>query len=293
MGGGSMGIRAAARAAFIGGYRSASNARRSALPSSSAAAAADSRPASTATTFDDWYIPDREVFGPVPSHEEAMAATLDLRDAFEIAKIDSHGGRLDISKTHISHDGLDDSTKVAQETFQGHLHSEASKHEEKHDSLSVASGSSSARVIEAFTMLHESPEAQDVVASLASDKNVWEAVMKNKKLVEFYKTNLSESSSVTDEAELSDAESSQSSNGVVSPGDAFSDYIQMMKAFVSEMVTNLSSIMQDLVATADEGQSKGMLKTLIINTKKDFTNGPSSFVLLAIASILVVLLKRA
>ncbi|VAH87857.1 unnamed protein product [Triticum turgidum subsp. durum] len=263
MGGGSMGIRAAARAAFIGGYRSASNARRSALPSSSAAAA-DTRPVSTATTFDDWYIPDREVFGPVPSHEEAMAATLDLRDA----------------------------TKVAQETFQDHLHSEASKHEEKHDSLSVASGSS-ARVIEAFTMLHESPEAQDVVASLASDKNVWEAVMKNKKLVEFYKTNLSESSSVTDEAEQSDAESSQSSNGVVSPADAFSDYIQMMKAFVSEMVTNLSSIMQDLVATSDEGQSKGRLKTLIINSKKDFTNGPSSFVLLAIASILVVLLKRA
>ncbi|XP_048547608.1 uncharacterized protein LOC125552629 [Triticum urartu] len=291
MGGGSMGIRAAARAAFIGGYRSASNARRSALPSSSAAAA-DTRPVPTATTFDDWYIPDREVFGPVPSHEEAMAATLDLRDAFEIAKIDSHGGRLDISKTHISHDGLDDPTKVAQETFQDHLHSEASKHEEKHDSLSVASGSS-ARVIEAFTMLHESPEAQDVVASLASDKNVWEAVMKNKKLVEFYKTNLSESSSVTDEAEQSDAESSQSSNGVVSPADAFSDYIQMMKAFVSEMVTNLSSIMQDLVATSDEGQSKGRLKTLIINSKKDFTNGPSSFVLLAIASILVVLLKRA
>ncbi|XP_037419878.1 uncharacterized protein LOC119284817 [Triticum dicoccoides] len=291
MGGGSMGIRAAARAAFIGGYRSASNARRSALPSSSAAAA-DTRPVSTATTFDDWYIPDREVFGPVPSHEEAMAATLDLRDAFEIAKIDSHGGRLDISKTHISHDGLDDPTKVAQETFQDHLHSEASKHEEKHDSLSVASGSS-ARVIEAFTMLHESPEAQDVVASLASDKNVWEAVMKNKKLVEFYKTNLSESSSVTDEAEQSDAESSQSSNGVVSPADAFSDYIQMMKAFVSEIVTNLSSIMQDLVATSDEGQSKGRLKTLIINSKKDFTNGPSSFVLLAIASILVVLLKRA
>lgn len=78
-----MGIRAAARAAFIGGYRSASNARRAVLPSSSSAAA-DTRPASTATTFDDWYIPDREVFGPVPSHEEAMAATLDLRDAFEM-----------------------------------------------------------------------------------------------------------------------------------------------------------------------------------------------------------------
>ena len=81
------------------------------------------------------------------------------------AKIESHGGRLDISKTHISHDGLDDPTKVAQETFQDHLHSEASKHEEKHDSLSVASGSS-ARVIEAFTMLHESPEAQVIKLQL-------------------------------------------------------------------------------------------------------------------------------
>ncbi|KAI4993113.1 hypothetical protein ZWY2020_007426 [Hordeum vulgare] len=283
MGGGGMGICAAARAAFIGGYRSASNARRAVLPPSSAAAAADARPASTAATFDDWYIPDREVFGPVPSRDEAMAATLDLRDAFEIAKTESHGARLDMS-----HDGP---TKVAQETFQDHPHSEASMHEEKNDNLSVASGSS-ARVIEAFTMLQDSPEAQDVVASLASDKNVWEAVMKNKKLVEFYKTNLSESSSVTDEAEQSDAESSQSSNAVL-PGDAFSDYIQKMKAFVSEMVTNLSSIMQDLVATSDEGQSKGRLKTLIVNTKKDFVNGPSSFVLLAIASILVVLLKRA
>lgn len=38
---------------------------------------------------------------------------------------------------------------------------------------------------------------------------------------------------------------------------------------MSEMVTNLSSIMQDLVATSDEGQSKGRLKTLI-DLKKCF-----------------------
>jgi hypothetical protein len=29
---------------------------------------------------------------------------------------------------------------------------------------------------------------QDVVASLASDKNVWDAVMKNEKVMKFYKT---------------------------------------------------------------------------------------------------------
>ena len=101
-----------------------------------------------------------------------------------------------------------------------------------------------------------------------------------------------ESSSVTEEA--SDAESSYSSTDL-SPGtgDAFKDYVDKMRAFVSEMVTNLSSIMQDLIATSDEGQSKGRLKTLIMNTKKDIANDRSSFVLLAIATIFVVLLKRA
>uniref|UniRef100_A0ACD5TVN7 Uncharacterized protein n=1 Tax=Avena sativa TaxID=4498 RepID=A0ACD5TVN7_AVESA len=287
MGGGSMGIRAAAKAAMIGGYRSAASIRRAVLP----AAAADTRPVSTTIgAVDDWYIPDHEVFGPVPTHEEALAATIDLREAFEIAKIDTHVSHLDISKTYV----LDSPTKIAQETFQDRVHSETSKHEDKYENLSVTSGSSG-RVIEAFTMLQDNPAAQDVVASLASDKNVWEAVMKNEKLVQFYKnceSDQSESSSVAEEA--SDAESSGSSNDLsLGTGDGFKEYVDKMRAFVSEMVTNLSSIMQDLIATSDEGQSKGRLRTLIMNTKKDFANDRSSFVLLAMATIFVVLLKRA
>jgi flagellar biosynthesis/type III secretory pathway protein FliH len=102
----------------------------------------------------------------------------------------------------------------------------------------------------------------------------------------------SESSCATDE--VSDAESSLSSNEFsLGTADGFKEYVDKMRAFVSEMVTNLSSIMQDLIATSDEGQSKGRLKTLIMNTKKDFANDRSSFVLLAIATIFVVLLKRA
>jgi hypothetical protein len=102
----------------------------------------------------------------------------------------------------------------------------------------------------------------------------------------------SESSCATDE--VSDAESSLSSNDFsLGTADGFKEYVDKMRAFVSEMVTNLSSIMQDLIATSDEGQSKGRLKILIMNTKKDFANDRSSFVLLAIATIFVVLLKRA
>jgi len=78
-------IRAAAKAAVVGGYRSAAYMRRAVIPSSqsSSSSAADSRKAST-IAVDDWVIPDHEVFGPVPTHEEAMAATLDLKDAFEM-----------------------------------------------------------------------------------------------------------------------------------------------------------------------------------------------------------------
>jgi hypothetical protein len=74
-------------AAMVGGYRSATAVRRAVLPSSSqpphSSSAADGRRAST-IAMDDWVIPDCEAFDAVPTHEEAMEATLDLRDAFEM-----------------------------------------------------------------------------------------------------------------------------------------------------------------------------------------------------------------
>jgi hypothetical protein len=66
-----------------------------------------------------------------------------------------------------------------------------------------------------------------------------------------------------------------------------------MKTLVSEMMSNLSNMMQDLVATSNEGRCKGKLKTMVLNASNDFANNAqSTFVLLAIASIVVVLLKR-
>jgi hypothetical protein len=60
---------------------------------------------------------------------------------------------------------IDDSTKVAQETFQDRVHSETSMHEDKYENLSITSGSSG-RVIEAFTMLQENPDAQVIKLQL-------------------------------------------------------------------------------------------------------------------------------
>ncbi|KAL6645049.1 hypothetical protein ACP70R_016657 [Stipagrostis hirtigluma subsp. patula] len=143
--------------------------------------------------------------------------------------------------------------------------------------------------------------SMDVVASLASDKNVWDAVMKNEKVMQFYKTyetKLSDCSSVTSSAteDEEDGESTNMQNSALfspSAGESLKDYVEKMKALVSEMVTNLSNMMQDLVATSNEGRCKGKLKTMVMSSSSDFVNAPSTFVLLAIASIMVVLLKRA
>ncbi|KAL6867314.1 hypothetical protein ACP4OV_015338 [Aristida adscensionis] len=303
------GIRAVAKAAVVGGYRSAAAVRRAVLPSpqpssSSSPSAADGRHASTFAA-DEWVIPEREVFGPVPTHEEAMAATIDLRDAFEIAKVESHFA-FDKSKTHLSPGDMDAHTKVAQEsaefvhseTPQDVVHLETSPKDDDCESLLLASGAPGS-VVQAFTMLHESPEAQDVVASLASDKNVWDAVMRNEKVMKFYKTyetKLSDCSSVTSSVAEDEVEDGETANtGVFAPsaGESLKDYVEKMKALVSEMVANLSNMMQDLVATSNEGRCKGKLKTMIVSSSNDFANAPSTFVLLAIASIMVVLLKRA
>ncbi|CAL4955164.1 unnamed protein product [Urochloa decumbens] len=306
-------IRAAAKAAMVGGYRSAAYMRRAVVPSShssSSSSAADSRKASTIAveSVDDWVITDHEVFGPVPTHEEAMAATLDLSDAFEIAKAESHTVDLKTPKTHLT--DQDNRAKVQQialpeivgsEAPQVVVHSEISKKEDNYENLLAATGNPG-RVVQAFTLLHTNPEAQDVVASLASDMNVWDAVMKNEKVMKFYKTyesKLSECSSAAssvsgDEVEDGDAASVQNSTDFrPSTGESLKDYLEKMKALVSEMMSNLSNMMQDLIATSDEGRCKGKLKTLIMSSSKDFPAAPSAFVLLAIASIMVVLLKRA
>ncbi|XP_062213530.1 uncharacterized protein LOC133914442 [Phragmites australis] len=299
MGGGS--IRAAAKAAMVGGYRSAAAVRRAILPPQSPhSSAADSRHAST-FAVDEWVIPEREVFGPVPTREEASAAALDLRDAFEIVKVESH---IADPKTHLSPSDLDDHTKVAQESAfpelvlsENSVHPETPKQEDSYENLLVTSGAPGP-VVQAFTLLHESPEVQDVVASLASDKNVWDAVMKNEEVMKFYKTyetKFSDCSSVTTSVTENEVEDGEAASSEFSPsaGESLKDYVEKMKALLSEIVTNLSSMMQDLVATSNEGRCKGKLKTMIMSSSKDFANAPSAFVLLAIASIVVVLLKRA
>lgn len=223
--------------------------------------------------LDSLHPAPRLVFGPVPTLEEAEEATADLKDAVE--------------RVYFS-----PSTEVSLEGVQGCASRE-----------NVALVQSMPKhVVQAFSLLQGSPEAQNVVASLAADKNVWDAVMQNENVMEFFRTQQSvvlhpETNAAFEESVAENecieeflerpktpAEDSQTS--------VFTEIIGNIKLKITEVVKHMSNFLQDLLGTSAGAQSS-------TGTKRTATTGPNvdvaigaSFIALAIAAILVVLVKR-
>ncbi|XP_073008521.1 uncharacterized protein [Typha latifolia] len=318
MGGGAM--RTVAKAASIGGYRSgvafASNAaaavsRRSSRPATATIPAATTAPVEgggssisllsgkksrneatvvpPASQCPSWEVDDWEfagweeeeegsfdlmtsaprlVFGPVPTLEEAKEATSDLKDALD---------------------------KVY---FSEPVDEVPGKHGEGQNTLESASVISvmPRHVVQAFSLLQGSSEAQNVVASLASDKNVWDAVMQNEKVIEFYRNHQSNAVLIesVSESALSEgsAENSDDPSADTFRSSSFKNFVDNIQKKVMEMVGNLSSFLQDFFGTSGEAHST--------NSKSDSSTSNSyvdvalgtSFIGLAIAVIMVVLVKR-
>ncbi|RZR74536.1 hypothetical protein BHM03_00038105 [Ensete ventricosum] len=125
----------------------------------------------------------------------------------------------------------------------------------------------------------------DVVASLASDKNVWDAVMRNEKVMEFVRTH-------QPKVPLADG-NPQSSTGEATTNSAFADFARSIKGILAEMVSNISSFLQELLGASPGASSVPSTKTS--HDTDDFSANfdmGASFVALAVATILVVLLKR-
>ncbi|URE02427.1 hypothetical protein MUK42_19186 [Musa troglodytarum] len=308
MGGGAM--RTAAKAAALGGYRSVGPfaGHPAAWRAPKPASAALSAPAGSSNSIGfsekglrevasvsvihgpageihDWELPGwggeeqevvldslrpapRLVCGPVPSLEEAKEATSDLKDALE--------------KVNFSTSTNESAIKVPS----GSTCYEASS----------VIPSMPRRVVQAFSLLQGNPEAQDVVASLASDKNVWDAVMRNEKVMEFFRTHQSivlhpESNAVT-EAPLADG-NPRSSTAEATTNSAFAHFVRNIKVTLAEMVNNISSFLQELLGTSPGASSSPGTKTghNTDDLSANFDVG-ASFVALAVATILVVLLKR-
>ncbi|KAF3325629.1 hypothetical protein FCM35_KLT08709 [Carex littledalei] len=293
MGGGV--LRTATKAAALGAYRPALGRATSAFgmrssvpapPPSASTAVTDSAPISihleeskglnesanpaiSQWELDDWEFagwksdgedmfeepPPRLVFSPVPTLEEAQEATGDLTRALERAN--EHGQM-----------GIGQNNAIRQ-------------------AVPMPRG-----VSQAFSLLRTSPEAQTVVASLASDKNVWDAVMKNEKVMEFCRNHqssfsedileesLNTNQNKSEETHNEAAEDAHGSNG-------FSEFVNNVKVKTMEVVNNISNLIQDFFGTKDKADSSDAGSTF-----QSFLS-PNTFYALAIAVILVVLVKRA
>ncbi|WOL03433.1 hypothetical protein Cni_G12153 [Canna indica] len=215
----------------------------------------------TAAALDTQHPAPRIVFGTVPTLEEAKEATSDLNEAIE--------------KVYFT-----PSTSKAKEITDESTHHEA-----------AILSSMPKHVIQTFSLLQGNPQVQNVVASLASDKNVWDAVMKNEKVVEFYRTHksivLPPESDITTVDESVAENLDESSSAEATKTSKFADFVHNVKVKVMEVVSDVSNFIQDFFETSSSRKHGS-------NAEKQFvdTSVGASLMALAVTTILVVLVKR-
>ncbi|KAI3834116.1 hypothetical protein MKX03_017503 [Papaver bracteatum] len=203
-------------------------------------------------------MPSRVIFGGLPSLEEAEEATSDLKVA------------------------LDDMTSSSD-------YEEYDESETSETKACVTTPSESGPILQAISLLKESPAAQSVVSSLACDENVWDAVMGNEKVMEFLKLHQTDNEYHEHKKSSICFEDVKQTEGL---GNMFSKTVDNFKLKVLEMMTSLSTLFQDLFGGQASGSNihldaDGNARATILDRIKG-----SSFMALAIMVIMVVILKR-
>ncbi|XP_030510634.1 uncharacterized protein LOC115725306 isoform X2 [Cannabis sativa] len=138
--------------------------------------------------------------------------------------------------------------------------------------------------LKAFKLLSTSTEAQNVVASIACDPNVWNAVLQNPVLKDFMESN----QSIADFQEPVFGESCEvSSPGSqeAKDGNWFLDALKNVKLSVTEMVSSLSGYFQSIFGPSSD--AKGDAKATFV----DMSLG-ASFMGLATLAVMVIMLRR-
>lgn len=215
----------------------------------------------------------RLVFSRIPSLEEAKEATEDLKEALEsyISSPRSTSSGSSVTATQVS--GL-------------HLLSSSEHLETKRCVTFDPKASQESKYAgQALRYLSENPAAQTVVASIASDPNVWNAVLQNDALKEFLQSQRTDGEYRYEESSSS-AESPRESEDRPSEsiGDVLSDFAQKVRVTVAEMMNNVTEYIQKIFGpSANDGKEAGSF----FNMDKS-----AYFVSLAVMVIAIVVLKR-
>ncbi|KAL3508589.1 hypothetical protein ACH5RR_027990 [Cinchona calisaya] len=220
----------------------------------------------------------RLVFGGAPSLDEAKEATYELKDALEKAYLSSpttpRFGLSGLSKSDV----LETKACVTSETT---VAPAAPKH-----------------AIQAFRFLNESPAVQTVVASIASDPNVWNAVLQNPSLQDYLQ---SQKTSYTADGDILSPRSPRNRGvssysaeavpGESNPTKVLMDFWQELKFTVVDMMNSLSDYFQTLFGDFSGNKVPGEGNENKISGFVDKVLGPS-LMGLAVMVIMVVVLKR-
>ncbi|KAL3636826.1 hypothetical protein CASFOL_019125 [Castilleja foliolosa] len=222
----------------------------------------------------------RVVFGGVPSLQEAKEATSELTVALEKAYLSSPNSEGSVVADNDSSMSLSDKQICVVKEV-------------------AIAPAVPAPAMMAFRFLHESSMAQNVVASIASDPNVWNAVLQNQELQDFLQSQ--RACSFSDEnlnmkfvadSDLFDCASVKSVDDDSSdePRNGLMDILQNIKSSVVDMMRNLSHYFQDFFG------GKGTNGIFVNADGTARVSGEAlmetSFMGLAVMAILVILLKR-
>lgn len=219
----------------------------------------------------------RVVFGAAPSFKEAKEATAELKDALDKAYLSSP------KITELEEPTAAD--KVSGQSLFSNPGAET-------ESVLVTRTSVPQHAYKAFELLSRSPEAQNVVASIASDPNVWNAMIENSAVKQFMESQKNLNQDPYDSASDSEVFNPVSSKEVKEEFDSsqsfdlehlFNGFVDKVKLTVNTIVSNLSTYIQNIFEPpADDNGDNGSPRTVIA----------SGFMGLAIMVVMVVLLKR-
>ncbi|TKY49003.1 hypothetical protein E2542_SST26427 [Spatholobus suberectus] len=258
--------------------------------SSHMATASEVAPLHAAASWDvdDWEVADgsevdeampRVVLGGVPTFQEAKEATTELKHAIDKMYLSSNSTECDgsglgsqVSVMSPSHSELENKSRVTE---------------------AISNPSQPNRALQAFQLLSESPEAQSVVASIACDPNIWNAIVQNPALQDFFQNRKTAGFEVegTLDQKVGELSYSDSVYGFI---DSL-NILHNVKFTVAEMVTTVSNYLQNMFGfLTGHTSSAGMDASG--NSKAKFVDPITmggTFMGLAVLVVMVIMLKRA
>lgn len=227
--------------------------------------------------LDDWEFDGygleeqpRLVFGPAPSLTETKEATSELRDALD----KMYFSRSNSAEGFNSVSAVDDRSVVSKSDTQNCVVDQTSAPLVPNQAL------------KAFKLLKENPATQTVVASIAADPNVWNAVLQNDALQEYLQSEKQCMASEEQKA-LESCEATLVIQDAGNSEDGFVKAYKNVKLAVAGWVNSLSGYFQDLFGgpddkTASEAASSSSNSTMV----------KSSLLGLAVMVIMIVIMKR-